>query len=79
MAVLPSAQNKGIGQQLVQRIVEDLRAATENRVLLVETSSLLEFASSRAFYLRCGFEEECRIREFYARGEDKVVYRMTLS
>jgi ribosomal protein S18 acetylase RimI-like enzyme len=43
-------------------------------VLLVETSGLPAFARARAFYRARGFDEEARIRDFYAAGEDKIVF-----
>ena len=45
---------------------------------LVETSGLPEFERARAFYRKCGYEEEARIREFYNAGEDKIVFRKAL-
>ena len=78
MAVHPQGQGKGRGTAMlrqVERILED----RQQRVLLVETSGLSEFARTRAFYRRCGFAEEARIRDFYDDGEDKVVFRKALS
>ncbi|CAN0589115.1 unnamed protein product [Ectocarpus sp. 12 AP-2014] len=48
------------------------------RVLLVETSGNAGFARTRAFYAQAGYEEEARIREFYAAGEDKIIFRKAL-
>ncbi len=43
-------------------------------MLLIETSGVPDFAGQRAFYARLGYDEEARIREFYAPGDDKIVY-----
>jgi ribosomal protein S18 acetylase RimI-like enzyme len=48
------------------------------RVLLVETSGTPDFERTRAFYRKCGYEEEARIRDFYQAGADKIVYRKAL-
>jgi ribosomal protein S18 acetylase RimI-like enzyme len=48
------------------------------RVLLVETSGLPSFERTRAFYRKCGYDEEARIRDFYKAGDDKIVYRKML-
>lgn len=48
------------------------------RMLIVETSGLPSFSGTRAFYVKCGCEEEGRIRDFYAAGEDKIVFRKVL-
>ena len=78
IAVLPAYQSRGVGAGLVRRI-EDTLAARGARVLLVETSGLPEFERTRAFYRTIGYDEEARIREFYAPGEDKVVFRKALA
>jgi ribosomal protein S18 acetylase RimI-like enzyme len=73
IAVQPECQSRGVGAALV-RHVEQALAARGARVLLVETSGLPVFARTRAFYRREGYAEEARIREFYAAGEDKIVF-----
>jgi ribosomal protein S18 acetylase RimI-like enzyme len=73
IAVEPTQQSSGIGQLLVGA-VERASKALEVRVLLVETSSLPEYERTRAFYEQLGFHREAVIREFYAAGENKVVF-----
>jgi RimJ/RimL family protein N-acetyltransferase len=48
-------------------------------MLLVETSGLPDFERTRTFYAKCGYEEEARIRDFYAVNDDKVVFRKVLN
>lgn len=74
LAVHPDRHGQGLGAALM-REVERRLGARGARVLLVETSGLDGFAGARRFYARMGYEEEARIREFYAAGEDKVVFR----
>lgn len=78
IALHPDHQGQGRGAALVRHIEADLTARGE-RILLVETSGLPEFALTRAFYKKCGYEEEARIRDFYRAGEDKVVFRKALA
>lgn len=59
--------------------IEQILIARGERVLLVETSSLETFAGTRNFYRKCGYDEEARIREFYQTGEDKIVFRKSLT
>lgn len=77
IAVHPGRQGEGHGTALL-RHVEDVLTACGERVLLVETSGLSEFARTRAFYHARGYDEEARIREFYQKGEDKVIFRKAL-
>ena len=78
IAVHPDNRGKGIGTAMVQHI-EQMLSVRGERILLVETSGLEDFAKTRSFYQRCGYEEEARIREFYQAGEDKIVFRKSLA
>jgi ribosomal protein S18 acetylase RimI-like enzyme len=78
IAVRLDRQGKGRGSNLL-RHVEQMLTARGARVLLVETSGLPSFERTRTFYTKCGYEEEARIRDFYAAGDDKVVFRKVLN
>ncbi len=54
--------------------IEQTLAERGARVLLVETSGLPDFALTRAFYPKLGYDEEARIRESYKAGDDKIVF-----
>jgi ribosomal protein S18 acetylase RimI-like enzyme len=73
IAVDPTAQGSGGGTRLlteVERRLEGLNA----RMLVVETSSRPEYAPTRAFYEKRGYAEAARMREFYAPGDDRVIF-----
>ncbi|MCP6757427.1 MAG: GNAT family N-acetyltransferase [Fischerella sp. CENA71] len=78
LAIHPDCQGQGHGTKLL-RYVEQTLTARSGRVLLVETSGTPDFDRTRAFYHKCGYEEEARIRDFYTDGADKIVYRKVLS
>jgi GNAT superfamily N-acetyltransferase len=78
LAIRPDRQGQGRGATLL-RYVEQTLTVRGGRMLLVETSGLPEFERTRAFYVKCGYEEEARIRDFYAAGDDKVVFRKVLN
>lgn len=77
IAVHPDYQGQGIGTALIHHL-EQILAEQEERLLLVETSSLDEFKSTQKFYQKRGYEQEAKIREFYQAGEDKIVFRKSL-
>jgi ribosomal protein S18 acetylase RimI-like enzyme len=77
IAVRPDRQGQGRGAALVRHVEREL-AARGARVLIVDTSGLPEFERARAFYRKCGYDEEARIREFWKAGDDKVVFRKAL-
>ena len=78
IAVQPDRQGSGRGMAIMQHIELALRASRQ-RVLLVETSGLPEFERTRSFYVKCGFNEEARVRDFYKAGDDMVVFRKSLN
>jgi ribosomal protein S18 acetylase RimI-like enzyme len=78
IAVHPDLQGQGRGKVLLRYVETALRASGQ-RLLLIETSGLPRYDRTRAFYAKCGFEEEARIRDFWAAGDDKVVFRKALN
>ncbi|MBF9050318.1 GNAT family N-acetyltransferase [Roseobacter sp. HKCCD9010] len=77
LAVRPDLQGKRIGAALVKAAEERLKDRGQ-RILIVDTSSSDDFALTRKFYAQNGYEEEARIRDFWADGDDKVVFRKAL-
>lgn len=78
IAVRPDRQGQGRGTTLL-RYIEQTLTVRGGRVLLVETSGMPDFKRTRAFYRKCGYDEEARIRDFYKAGDDKIVYRKALT
>lgn len=72
IAVRAECQEKGRGAALMH-YVEQTLTTRGARLLLVEMSGLPEFKRTRAFYCKCGYGEETRIRDFYGAGVDKIV------
>ena len=77
VAVDPEEHGRGIGSQLMRFIEKEL-SGEGVRLLLVETSGLPEFKRTRGFYDMLGYEREARIREYYGKGDDKIIFRKLL-
>ena len=77
IAIAPSHQRSGAGSVLLNAVEDHLRTLHQ-RILLVDTSSTEDFEMARGFYIRNGYDEEARIRDFWAEGDDKVVFRKAL-
>ncbi len=77
LAILPELQGQSLGTALVASVERHLSDRNQ-RILIVETSGTDEFVLTRKFYARNGFEEEARIRDFWADGDDKVIFRKAL-
>lgn len=73
IAVLPSKQGGSAGSALVRGLESTLRESG-HRVLIAETSGADAYALTRKFYRKNGYVEEARIRDFWAAGDDKVVF-----
>jgi ribosomal protein S18 acetylase RimI-like enzyme len=77
IAIDPVQQGKGHGSAVLRQVGAML-AARGQRILPVETSGLPAFAATRAFYKGNHYDAEGRIRDFYAAGDDKVIFRKVL-
>lgn len=72
IAVRRDAQAGGIGGRLMDE-VEHRLGQRDARMVVIETSSRPDYAPTRKFYDRRGYQESARLRDFYAVGDDRVV------
>jgi ribosomal protein S18 acetylase RimI-like enzyme len=77
IAVHPSSQRHGSGSQLLAEVEARLRARGA-RMLVVETSSRVEYEGTRRFYSGRGYREVARMRDYYAPCDDRVIYTKSL-
>ena len=77
IAVEMTEQRRGLGRLLVEESERQIRLLGGQRVY-IETSNRPQYAPTRAFYERCGYRQEAVLAEFYAPGDDKVIYVKTL-
>ena len=78
LAVDPAVQGRGIGRALV-RDVEEKLIGRGGRLLVVETSSRPDYATTRQFYVRSGYTEAARVRDFYAPADDRILLTTRLT
>jgi ribosomal protein S18 acetylase RimI-like enzyme len=74
IAVAKTTQARGLGSELLRAAEEEVDREG-GRMLLIETSSLPHYEPTRRFYLKHGYEETARLRDYYADGDDLVVFR----
>lgn len=77
IAVAPRCQGRGVGKALLD-FVEGQIQKQNARLLMIETSSKPSYDVTRQFYLRRNYQEIARIPDFYAVGDDRVIYRKLL-
>lgn len=73
IAVDPQSHGQGIGKQLLQHCEGHVRQRG-GRLIIAETSSLAKYEKTRLFYERNHYTEASRIKDYYSRGDDLVVY-----
>lgn len=77
IAVLPAVRRGGGGSALLAAVEARLRGLGA-RLLLIDTGGGATQAGARAFYAQNGYDTEARIRDYYAEGEDRVIFRKRL-
>lgn len=73
IAVSPSHRRDGIGTQLMQESERLACKAGATRMYL-DTSGQEMYTPTRAFYERLGYEKAAVLKDFFAPGDDKVIY-----
>lgn len=73
LVVDPRHQGRGLGKALME-YAERLIVEKGGRIAVVETSGHSRYQPTRAFYSRAGYIEQARIVDFYAPGDDKIIF-----
>jgi GNAT superfamily N-acetyltransferase len=66
-------QRQGLGHLLLETCEQRICTAGGRRIF-VDTSNRSQYAPTHAFYERCGYRREAVLHDFYASGDDKVIY-----
>jgi len=77
IAVDRASHARGLGGELLHHLEDDVRRAGA-RVLFIDTASLPSYEPTRRFYLKHGYEVTGVLKDYYADGDDKVVFRKHL-
>jgi predicted N-acetyltransferase YhbS len=72
MAVDPALQGSGIGTALVREMEHRLEGLA--RLVIVETAGRPDYQHTRDFYKARGYRPAATIMDFYAPGDDQVVF-----
>jgi ribosomal protein S18 acetylase RimI-like enzyme len=78
IAVDRSRQGHGIGKQLLEQTEKTIRGMGGTRIY-VETSSRILYDPTRSFYRNSGYHEEATLKDFYAPGDNKIIYVKKIS
>ena len=77
MAVARDRQGQGIGSALLKSAEKEI-SEHQGRLVMIETSSTPLYERTRHFHLGEGYEAICRIPDFYAVGDDKLILQKRL-
>ena len=78
IAVHPGAQGAGAGTHLLDEVERRLRNVGA-RLLVVETSGRDEYRATRGFYAAREYAASARVRDFYAPGDDRIIFTKRLT
>jgi len=73
IAVHQTFRRRGLGAVLLAHAEQCIRREGGQRAY-VETSSREQYVPTRRFYERHGYAREAQLKDFYAPGDDKVIY-----
>lgn len=73
IAVVPEQHGRGTGTLLLSEVERRL-ALVDARLVIIETSSQPAYAPTRRFYQARGYVEVARVPDFYAPGDDRVIF-----
>lgn len=77
IAVDQAAQNTGSGTTLLEEVERRLQERSA-RMVVVETSSRPDYEGTRNFYLRRGYQEAARVKDFYGPSDGRVIFTKRL-
>ncbi|HEX2610854.1 MAG TPA: GNAT family N-acetyltransferase [Gemmatimonadales bacterium] len=72
MAVDPEMQGAGIGTALLQEMERRLKGIA--RLIVIDTAGRPDYSATRAFYQARGYSPVATVPDFYAPGDDQVVF-----
>lgn len=76
LAVDPGAYRSGVGTALVEEMERRLKGGAQ--LISVDTSGRPDYAPTREFYAARGYTAVARVPDFYAPGDDQVIFTKRL-
>jgi ribosomal protein S18 acetylase RimI-like enzyme len=76
LAVDPSAQGHGVGTALTEEM--ERRLTGNARLISIDTSGRPDYTPTRDFYLARGYQAVARVPDFYAPGDDQIIFTKQL-
>ena len=77
IAVKNESRGMGLGRLILEKSEEKI-ASMNGINIYIETSSRDQYLPTRMFYEACGYKAEAFLKNFYAPGDDKIIYVKSL-
>jgi ribosomal protein S18 acetylase RimI-like enzyme len=77
IAVANNKQGFGIGRSLMKHAEDDIKKM-HGKLIMVETSGKPEYNKTRRFYDTLNYQRVCQIPDYYAPGDDLVLFSKRL-
>jgi GNAT superfamily N-acetyltransferase len=77
-AIARERQGQGIGSALMHSAENEI-VKNRGRLAIIETSSTPNYEKTRQFHSSHGYEVVCKIPDFYAIGDDKLILQKRLN
>ncbi|MBI2836175.1 MAG: GNAT family N-acetyltransferase [Chloroflexi bacterium] len=73
IAVDRRLQRQGIGRALMTAAESEIERG-QGRLIIIQTSSTPDYEKTRRFYVSSGYREAARVPDYYAPGDDLVIF-----
>lgn len=73
IAVRQDLQGAGVGRKMIEQCERLIQEAGGSRIY-IDTSGRAQYTPTRRFYERCGYTLEANLKDFYAPGDDRVIF-----
>ena len=77
IAIDEQLRGAGLGKDLMKR-TENIIYDLGGKRIYVETSSRHQYQPTHGFYESCGYHKEAVLKDFYMKGDSKIIYVKTL-
>lgn len=78
VAVHNDSRSKGIGKRLLAECENVIKAQGGKRIY-IDTAGKPQYESTRLFYKKCGYIEQAILKDFFEKGDDKVIFMKVLT
>ncbi|MBO4519929.1 MAG: GNAT family N-acetyltransferase [Alphaproteobacteria bacterium] len=73
IAIHNDCRGKGLGKRLINEVIRMVKNLGATKLVL-QTAGRAQYLPTQKFYQACGFKEEARLKNYYAVGDDCLIY-----